>query len=195
MAAGDSIVSICNRALIALGEDPIVSLQDDTKGAILCGQLYDPVRREVLQNHPWQCATQSANLALTSFVPLTVYDYAYALPADCLRFLNLPDNDLANWEVGQDATLGRLLLTNEPPTLAGTYIRDLTDPTEFEPLLAKSIALALAVELCEPLTQSTAKLNMLSQRLEKTQNDGRLASSDEAASREWDEDIWLRARR
>jgi hypothetical protein len=195
VAAGDSIVSIVNTAMIALGEDPIVSLSDTTKRAILANTRYDPVRRAVLRGFPWPCAKQQANLALSTFKPLVTYDFAYTLPVDCLRFIDLPDNDRALWEVGQDASAGQLLLTNEVAPLAGVYIRDLTDPTRFDSLLVDVLALELAIDLCEPLTQSTSKIQGLTARLEAKRPIAQLTSSDEESSREWDEDIWLRARR
>ena len=195
MAAGDSIVSICNSAMIALGEDLIVSLQDSTKRAILLANRYDPVRRSVLRQHPWKCATQQVQLALSTYAPLVVYDFAYQLPADYLRFLDLPDNDGAKWEIGQDVVAGQLLLTNEQAPLAGLYIRDLTDPTRFDAELVDVLALALAIDLCEPLTQSLSKMQSLQGRLKVVQETAYLTESDEASSDEWDDDVWLRSRR
>ena len=195
MAAGDSIVSIMNGACIALGEDPITSPGDQTKRAILLSARYDPVRRAVLRAFPWPCAKQAVNLALTTYAPPVTYDYAYALPADCLRFLDLPDNDQALWEVGQDATYGDLLLTNEIAPLAGVYIRDLTDCTRMDSLLIDVLSLELAADVCEELTQSQAKLQTIMTRLNAKRPVAQVAASDEESSREWDEDIWLRARR
>lgn len=194
MAAGDSIVSIVNSALIALGEDPIVSLGDPTKRAILANIRYDPVRRAVLRSFPWPCATQAVSLALSSYSPVVTYDFAYSLPADYLRFLDLPDSDGALWEVGQDAIAGNLLLTNEVSPLAGIYVRDLADPSRFDSLLVDVLALELAIDLCEPLTQSAGKLQQLQTRLAEKRPSAQLASSDEQSSKEWDEDIWLRSR-
>lgn len=194
MAAGDSVVSICNSALIALGEDLITSLNDQTKAAILLATRYDPVRRAVLRSFPWPCAKQQTQLAPSAFKPLVTYDYAYGLPADCLRFLDLPDNDQAEWEATQDATYGPLLLTSEVAPLYGVYIRDLTDTTRFDSLLVDVLALELAIDICEPLTQSTNKLQSLTARLNAKRPVAQVTSSDEASAREWDEDIWLRAR-
>lgn len=195
MATGDSMVSIMNGALFYLGEDPIASPGDATKRAIILSQRYDPVRRAMLRGFPWPCAKQAINLPLSTYAPPVTYDYAYALPADCLRFLDLPDNDMALWEVGQDATAGQLLLTNETPPLAGTYIRDLTDPTRFDSLFVAVFELKLAEDTCEALTQSTQKLTNIRQALGQKELVAQLTSSDEQSSRELDEDIWLRSRR
>jgi hypothetical protein len=53
MAAGDSIVGICNLALVqGLGQDPISALSENRKAAILCNLNYDQVRRALLRSHP-----------------------------------------------------------------------------------------------------------------------------------------------
>ncbi len=197
MASGDSIVSICNSALIALGEDLITSISppDQTKRAILLAERYDPVRRSVLRNFPYKCAKQATTLALSTYVPPVTWDYAYSLPADCLRFYDLPDNDGAHWEIGQDAMAGGLLLTDEAPPLSGVYIRDLTDPTRFDPMLVDVLALELAIDLCEAITGSTTKLQGLRQRLAEKMGNAQLADSDQQSSDEWDDDVWLRSRR
>jgi hypothetical protein len=195
VAAGDSIVSICNSAMSWLGEDPIVSLTDATKRAILLSNRYDPVRRRVLREHPWKCAKQQVTLALSTYVPLVTYDFAYALPADCLRFWDLPDNDQAEWEVGQDAAAGRLLFTNEEAPLCGVYIYDLTDPTRMDAELVDVLALELALDLVGPLTEDKGKEDRIVAKLKDKKAAAKLVNADEASSKEWDEDIWLRARR
>jgi hypothetical protein len=195
MAAGDSIVSIMNAALIALGEDLIVSPTDQTKRAVVLNNRFHPVRRRVLREFPYDSAKQQIQLTLSTYSPPVTYDYAYALPADCLRFWDLPDNDQAEWEVGQDATAGPLLFTNEVTPLYGVYIRDLMDPTRMDSLLVDVLGLELAIDTCEAITQSTAKLNDIKGRLADIKPVSQLVSSDEASAKEWDEDVWLRARR
>jgi hypothetical protein len=64
MAAGDSIVGICNLGLVnGLGQDPIASLTDNRKAAIHCNLAYDPTRRAMLRAHPWDFATARARLS------------------------------------------------------------------------------------------------------------------------------------
>ncbi len=189
MAAGDSATSICNIGLIALGEPPLASLADNRKAAIICGARYDQIRREVLRSYVWNCAKKQAQLAAAANAPPFTYANAYPLPPDFIRMVDLPENDEAAWEV-----VGPNLLTDEGSPLDVLYGFDLIDPTKFDPLLSTIIGLAMAVDLCEPLTGSLAKRDRVLAMIEGKLNAGRLASSQENSSREFDEDVWLRKR-
>lgn len=192
MAQGDSIVGICNRALTALGEDLIVSLADNTKRAILCSLHYDPVRREVLRANPWRFARRQANLAAGGAAPLFDWTYSYPVPNDFIRMYN-ESTDQADQPAFQ--VFGGAILCNDAPPLGIVYIADVTDPTQFDALFAKLLALELAAAICEPLTQSVNKLTKIQGAIADARSNGWLVTSQEASSREWDEDIWLRSRR
>lgn len=191
MAAGDSVVSICNIALIALGEQPIVSVfpPDNTKRAILCSQRYDDTRRFVLRNGIWNCAKAQATLAASATVPLFTYANAYPLPADFSRMLDLPENDQAIYEI-----MGGNLLTDEGSPLDLVYGRDLQDPSLFDAGLVHTIAYALAAELGMPITNSATKVKQALQAMEGKQDASRLTASQENSPKEWDVDVLLRSR-
>jgi hypothetical protein len=194
MAAGDSVVSICNIALIALGEDPITSLADNTKRAILCNARYDDIRRAVLRGHTWNCNRKQAKLAADPIPPLFTRSYRYRLPGDYMRMYNLPENDMSVWDVFSDGT-AQFLHTDETSPLDVVYGFDLQDATQFDPLLAHTIGYQIAVELCNPLTQSTERLKTVEAIFEGKIAISRLVGSQENSPREWDEDILLRSRR
>lgn len=190
MAAGDSIVGICNIGLIALGEDPIISLSDNRKAAILCSARYDQVRRATLASHPWGCTKKQIQLASSTTAPLFTYANAYPLPADFLRMIDMPENDEAVWEV-----VGNVLMTDEGAPLDIIYGCDLQDPTRFEPLLVEALGFALAAVLARPLKQSSDLKQEMEGELDRRMSIARLVSSQADSPREWDEDIWLRRRR
>ena len=189
MAAGDSATSICNSGLIALGEPPIVSLNDNRKAVIICGARYDQIRREILESYVWNCAKKQAVLAASATPPLFTYANAYPLPPDFIRMVNLPQNDQAVWEV-----IGPNLCTDEGSPLDTLYGFDLIDPTKFSPLLSTVIGLGMAVDLCEPLTGSLAKRDRILAMIQGKLDTARLANSQQNSSREWDVDVWLRHR-
>ena len=189
MAAGDSDVSICNLALSFLGEDPIIARTDNTRRAILCNLHYDNVRRAVLRRHPWRCARTRAKLAALAVAPLFDYGYAYQKPADYIRAFDMPADDMPRWEVEGDSILSDL----EPP-LQLVYVKDLQDVSRMDSLLVDAIALALAVNLAMPLTQSDDKEARVTQRLADHMAEAKTISGQEASPMEWDEDIWLRTR-
>ncbi len=190
MAVGDSDTSICNAALVALGELPIIAMTDNTKRATLCNLRYHPVRRRVLRSHPWRCAKARAELAASSTSPLFDWSYAYPKPGDFLRMWDLPSDDKPRWEVE-----GQSILSDDGPVLQLTYIFDLTDATKMDAQLVDVLGLALAVDICMALTQSVDKRNEIVQRYEGELAQARSASAQEASPVEWDEDVWLRQRR
>lgn len=189
MALGDSIVGICNIALTALGETPIASVDDPYKRAILCKARYDDVRRAMLRSHPWNCARKLANLPTALPQPSTLYSYSYPLPPDFMRMVEIVDDAYAAWDVVGD----RLLVNNDPP-LAVLYIWDLQDPAKFDPLFVQAIGYSLAVELAQPLTQSTTKQQLVMRQLQDKMGDARTMGSQENSVKPWDMDVWLRAR-
>lgn len=190
MAAGDSIVSICNIGLIEIGEDPIASLTDNRKAAALCSARYDQVRREVLRAHTWNCARKRVQLAADLVAPAFEFGNAFTLPADFLRMVNLPDNAEAKYQVE-----GLKLLTDETAPLNVVYIYDCQDPTIFDAMLATAIGYAMGEALAWPIAQSRDLEAKMGKKKDAKIPDARLVGSQENSAEEWDEDVWLRARR
>ena len=71
--ASKSYVSIANLALISLGADTIMSLDEDSKPARLINNIYEFIRDEVLRSHPWNFAIRWASLAQLSETPTNEY--------------------------------------------------------------------------------------------------------------------------
>lgn len=194
MAAGDSTVSICNIALVALGEDLITSLADNTKRAILCNARYQDCRRFSLRSHPWNCNRKQVQLANDPVGPLFTFQNKFPLPGDFIRMLNLPENDMSLWDVMSDGTK-MCLFTDAGAPLNMVYGFDLQDPTQFDPLLVHVIAYHLASELAVPLTQNVQRSQQMLTVMEGKLGISRLVGSQENSPREWDEDVLLRSRR
>jgi hypothetical protein len=109
-----SNTEICNLALKALGLDPISSLATDTSQAgIILRNTWEATRDAILRAANWRCLlARSGSLAQEAAAPSFGFSYAYALPADCVRVMEMSVD--AAWEVE-----GGLLLTDE----AEAYIR------------------------------------------------------------------------
>jgi hypothetical protein len=190
MALGDSVVGICNIALIALGETPIVSVDDPNKRAILCKARYDDVRRATLRSHPWNFARKLTTIPAADPDPPTSYQFSYPLPPDFMRMAgDFPDDPLARYDI-----VGNRLYINDGPPLNIFYIWDIQDATKFDPLFVQALGYSLAVELAQPLTQSIAKQRAAMAMLEDKMGAARTTGSQDNSVKDWDVDIWLRAR-
>ena len=150
--------SICNMALMPIGSQRIHDIDDDTdETAILCNFYYDIIVDEVLRSHEWNCAIHYQSLAELSsddddyiLEDYESFSYQYTLPTDpkCLRVLSIPEYPDENYEI-----MGEYLLCNLE-TVVLKYIKRITDPTKFDPLLVQAIAYRLAAELALKISSS-----------------------------------------
>ena len=155
-----SVVQICNIALSNLGEAKIAALTDENERARQCNLRYEDCRDAVLRSHPWNAAVTRAALAANVTAPAWGFAKKFALPADCLRVLDIEafyqSYKVEGRFVFTDATAVNLL-----------YIAKVTDPTQFDSLLLHAVAMKLASEIAEALTgRAELRDRMLSKYLQ-----------------------------
>jgi hypothetical protein len=142
--------SICNLALAKLGISPIMALTDQSKQAQFCNRFYVQTRDEVLQSHRWNFAMRRSTLNRLSTAPSSEWDYAYQLPVDCLRVVQLngyePTERLGEFSVEAD----QLLADAEEANVR--YVARVEDASFYHPLFVHALATALASRLAGPLT-------------------------------------------
>lgn len=149
-----SVIEICNNALLDLGENPIMALDEGSKGAELCLRRWPAVRDAVLRAHPWNCAMAQAELAAGTEAPLWQWNYVYSLPADVIRVVRVvasDGSDVPRWEIQ-----GGLILCNEDAPLYISYVRRETDAARYDPMLSEAMSARLAAMLAYPLSGSTS---------------------------------------
>lgn len=155
----DSVIEICNNALQDLGEDPIMSLVDESKGARLCNRRWPASRDAVLRAHPWNCCMAQAELAASVEAPCWRWERQYVLPTDCLRVVRVAGADgtkVRDWEIQ-----GQVVLCNEPAPLMLAYVRREENPKRYDSLLSEVLSARLAAMLAYPLTGSTSLADSL----------------------------------
>ena len=97
---------------------------------------------------------------LKDCVPIYGYEKGYALPKDCLQVLNLGkplDNEMYQIESGC------FYCDKDIETVQIRYIKDVVDVTKYDSEFVELFALALAEQICVPLTEDLEKRNMLAQ--------------------------------
>jgi hypothetical protein len=156
MAFLDSDVKIINLALTAMGERTITDRSEDTEPAVVMNLIYEQVRDNELQKHPWAFAMARSTLAEDSSSPSFEWTNQYVLPADCLRPWRL-----YNTVVGPNYVVeGKLLLTDEE-TVYLRYIKRVETTTDFDVMFVTCLYLQLAIVAVQRLTSNRSKLSDL----------------------------------
>ncbi len=124
-------IDLCSAALLKLGENPIVSFNDQSAAANLANTLYDVTIDSLLASHPWRFAMKKFDLTKD------VYE-EFVIPADVLRILQ------SNGEV-----VGNKIISHYDEITITAIVK--TD-VEFFPSYFNSLAaIKLAMEFCIPL--------------------------------------------
>jgi hypothetical protein len=155
-----SIVDICNLALSHLGNRASVVSISPVDGSVesdYCARFYQIARDEILEIGDWTFARTRAALVQLVTNPSSTWDYAYALPSDCLVPRRLVTGETYNHEDdSRDFSVeGSTLLTNlEDAELI--YTRPIEDPTRFSPGFVIATSYKLAAYLAGPVLRGDA---------------------------------------
>jgi hypothetical protein len=143
-----SAVQICSNALLMLGAQTINSFGESTDRAILCSNIWENARDAVLRAHPWNCAIERVALAPLSAAPAFEWTYQFQLPGDCLRLLSIgEEGDTFPYRLEQ-----RKILCDENP-LYVTYLKRVTDVTQYDASLVAALEAYMASLLAYPITK------------------------------------------
>ena len=155
-----SKTAICNLALAQLGQEPIVSLEQEDEKARRLKLFYEPVRDEVLRTHNWAFAAAQMPLALVDQLPDLHGWRAYKYPSAALFIRGVfsaraPHIRLPFEERFREDLQARVLYVAAEDVYAD-YTRRITDENCFDPAFVKCFSLALAADLAVALTGDTA---------------------------------------
>jgi hypothetical protein len=182
-------LSICNKALIKVGVEPITSLALDTKAARICNEVYQNLFEEVLQEHPWKFATRRVEIAELDDEPLFGYEHQYQLPTDCLQVLHDPEYDHLEYKIE-----GRKLLTDET-TFQIKYTTNDVEEAEIPPLFSDALAARIGSEIAFALTQNATLKGTLMQEYLRALSKAKSRDSQQSTPEELVSTDWTNARR
>ena len=187
-----SKVDICNEALNLLGANTIASLTESSTTAVLCNRIYDTEVDCLLRQHNWNSAVQEANLAAVVGTPVIGWLYKFLMPTDpyCLRVLNVYDtaDDDQNFQ-----WRGRHIYC-DTSAVDILYIGRITDPSEFDAMLMKTLVDLLAYRLSFPITRSKDVTAAMYSAYRNTLADAMSVDSQEGTPEELKSDHLLDAR-
>ncbi|HEX7011598.1 MAG TPA: hypothetical protein VF161_02575 [Steroidobacteraceae bacterium] len=158
-----SPVDICKLALGHLGDGTnieSISPPDGTRQAELCAQFY-PVARDTLLEFGWSFNTRRAALALLEVPVPDGWLYAYALPASCMKPLEVrsplsrDDLDTEDFITESLDDSSRVIYTNAPEAQLKFLVR-VTDTTRWTPGFIYALSWLLASLLAGPLLKGRA---------------------------------------
>lgn len=188
-----SEVDICNLALQRLGAKTITALTDDSVNARECNRVYAHARDSELRAHPWSFARKRAQLAASSTAPAFEYARAFDLPSDFLRLL--PNNGRLGQVVQDDLQIeSGQILTNDGAPLNIIYIARITDPNTFDQGFIDLLVARVAFDLCEKITQSTKKFEIMNLQYQEAKATARRVNAFERPAQEAPADPWITAR-
>jgi len=167
---------IVNAALIRLGASRVNSIDDANPRARIMKDLYEIVRKRILEEHRWSFATGRSELTLSAEVPDFGYTRYYVLPSDSL-YIQKEVN-------GYDYEIeGSLLLSNESKVQV-RYTIDEDSPSKFSANFVKAFFLERAMEACYSITENHTLVKVLS-----GEKDSVLSMAKSVSSQQDDSDI------
>jgi hypothetical protein len=152
----------------------------------------------LLRSHPWNFATKRFKTNSQKLAPVFGFNYAYALPDDCLRVLGT-DNESYVWQIeasSEEGEGGRLvLLTDRSDFPSVQYVYEVTDPTKFDSIFVQAFIYRLASDLAQDLTGRTEMGMKMQQQFLGVLAEARSINASEGTPQKIEADLWLAARR
>lgn len=151
-------IDICNMALAYIGNTrTISSLAEQTKESILCSRFYNVTRQELLQDFPWNFATKTVDLTVTTDTD-DRFEYVYEYPEDCLRVVRVGQeddgeelNDYSIRTIDDNGDITKRIACDLEDARC-QYIFDVQDMDNVPPVFFRALALSLATELSMPMS-------------------------------------------
>lgn len=192
MASKTDVVNLC---LTKLGQDRVISIDDDTEPARVIRALWDLSLEALLSSHPWKFAIVRAELPALADAPLNTWSKQYQLPADCLKLVQVStDWIFYSQDVPTFDLEGGVILTDEGAPLPVRYVARQSNVGLWPALFARAMAMQLAADACEKLTGSGSKGEKALAELEMALRTARRQSAIERPPQRLNESSWLRAR-
>lgn len=152
-------VSICTTALILIGDEPITSLSDNTRGAQVCNNIYTNTKQLLLSMHPWRFTVGQASLNKLVTTPLfDEFSSVFQLPADYNRIIRTENNSL--YKIYEDK-----LYSNENSVNIEYSFNPLEN--QFPAYFTRSLELKMATLLAASVAEDPSKYNLFDLAFDK----------------------------
>ena len=184
-----SETEIANAALDKLGEPPLTSFDDESRGARLAKRSYADLRDALLREFSWNFAVARVELAAAADGPAWGYTNRFPMPADFLRELEIYNPSAYEWRME-----GGAIVTDIGAPLQLRYIRRVTDVNAMDFAFRECLSARLAMEWAQPLTQDDGVASRMAALYEAKLRTARAADGQEEVPRSLETNTFLEAR-
>lgn len=176
-------LTIINRALMRCGLKLAASLNDCDYNAHI---IYEDVKRECLRSFAWGFAMRFSVFGRAEADPAFGYSYAYRMPEDCCRVVDVRASQDIRAPRAEYTTAGKLVYTNASPCNARYVSFDIDPddwPLDFASAVSSRIAWEIAalsaesMNLVAPLMQQFAAAMQLAQINDSREQTARASTS------------------
>lgn len=134
---------VINKALLKVGLPLAANLEDCDWNAKL---VYENVTEQLLRGFAWGFAQKFEKLTNGTASPTHGYRYSYALPAGCLRVIDVRQENDSGAPKARYVLTGRALFTNVSPCYL-RYVDKVLEPANWPPDFTDAVASHIAVEI------------------------------------------------
>jgi hypothetical protein len=151
-----SEVSICNQALSWVGQDPINSLDEDTRRARWCRDNYPFIRDAVLEEYMWTFATFRSDSTVSDVDSFG--SYVHPIPAGTLGtfrvYRDVSNTNPEGWLKSEGWRREGENVVAKDSTVYMWGIRRVTDTAQFTNLFVQALAARMAADMCIFMTEN-----------------------------------------
>lgn len=182
---------ICNLALDMLHEAPFADV--DTEGTADSRWFvrnYDVIRDAEVRKHVWNFAKKRAAISADATAPAFGWLKRYARPVDMLRLLQISHDGAFEGPLIPHEVEGDWILTDQSATIYVRYIRQVTDPSDFDPNFVEALACRLALKSAHRFTGKQSMVQTAASFYADAIAEARLANAIEGTpERPYDDDV------
>ena len=197
-----SQTDIYNAALTIMGEETVLSPGDTSTAAKTLTANYDMIRLGELRRYRWKFSLSRQIIPALASVPAACpYQYAYTLPNNCLKVLDINGMRQTLGSYRYRSGLEKLyefqdgaLVTNIAAPITLHFVKDVTVTTSFDPLFVNALAAALARKCAYRLTQSNGIVGLCEKEYKKAISEATLMDAIEKLPEGEAEDSWILSR-
>lgn len=178
-------ITIVNSALLKISEEPINSLDDNTKSSTIVSILWDIVLESLLSEHEWSFAKKRVTISPDTTTPSFGYSLRFGLPADYNHLVSIDSETEVDYVIE-----GRYILSNTE-SINLVYIANITDPTVMTGKFTLAFILILAANIAYALNGNTKEAQYIEQlgiaELEKAKMEDKTEIGLEYPGEPWEE--------